>query len=167
MAMEIRVAAKAFRLICRVSLLLAATAVAAQEGHPAKGTWVGYWGPTLTAHSRIVLVIDHDGKTMSGVYQPGPNAVPLKVARLDITPGKPAVGVARGNSGQAPQIPAILPIFTVHFEIDTKDTRGNPVAIVAEGTMHNVALPNRSITGTWTQTSGGNAVKSEFKIARQ
>ncbi len=70
---------------------------AAQEGHPAKGTWVGYWGPTLTVQSRIVLVIDHDGKTMSGVYQPGPNAVPLKVARLDITPGKPAVGVGRGN----------------------------------------------------------------------
>jgi len=161
MAMEIRVAAKAFRLICRVSLLLAATAVAAQEGHPAKGTWVGYWGPTLTAHSRIVLVIDHDGKTMSGVYQPGPNAVPLKVARLDITPGKPATG-GRGNT-----TPPVLPIFKVHFEIDTKDARGNPVPIVAEGIMNNVALPNRSITGTWTQTSGGNTVKSEFRIARQ
>jgi hypothetical protein len=33
--------------------------------------------------------------------------------------------------------------------------------------MNNVALPNRSITGTWTQTSGGNTVTSEFKIARQ
>ena len=104
---------------------------------------------------------------MSGVYQPGPNAVPLKVARLDITPGKAAVGVARGNSGQAPQIPAVLPIFKVHFEIDAKDARGKPVAIVAEGTMNNVALPNRSITGTWTQTSGGNTSKSEFTIARQ
>ena len=33
-----------------------------------------------------------------------------------------------------------------------------PVAIVAEGTMHAVALPNRWVTGTWTQTSGGNSV---------
>jgi hypothetical protein len=147
--------------------LLVATAALAQEGHPAKGTWVGYWGPTLTVQSRIVLVIDHDGKTMSGVYQPGPNAVPLKVARLDITPGTPAVGVGRGNNGQAPRIPAVLPIFKVHLEMDAKDARGNPVAIVADGTMNNVALPNRSITGTWTQTSGGNTVTSEFKIARQ
>ena len=99
--------ARAFRLICLSALLLAAPSVWAQEGHPAKGTWVGYWGPTLTAQSRVVLVIDHDGKTMSGVYQPGPNAAPLKVARLDITPGTPAVGVARGNSGQAPQVPAV------------------------------------------------------------
>jgi len=144
-----------------MSLLLAWTSVLAQEGHPVKGTWLGHWGPTLTVQSRIVLVIDHDGKTMSGVYQPGPNAVPLKVARLDITPGKPATG-GRGN-----QTPAILPIFKVHFEIDAKDARGNPVAIVAEGIMHNVALPNRSITGTWTQTSGGNTSKSEFTIARQ
>jgi hypothetical protein len=115
----------------------------------------------LTVQSRIVLVIDHDGKTMSGVYQPGPNAVPLKVARLDITPGKPGSG-GRGNA-----TPAILPIFKVYFEIDARDARGNPVTIVAEGTMQNVALPNRSITGTWTQTSGGNTSKSEFKIARQ
>jgi hypothetical protein len=164
--------ARAFRLMRLMPLLLAATlltatAALAQEGHPAKGTWVGYWGPTLTVQSRIVLVIDHDGKTMSGVFQPGPNAVPLKVARLDITPGKPAVGVAQGNSGQAPQVAAILPIFGVHLEIDAKDAKGNPVTIVADGTMNNTALPNRTITGTWTQTSGGNTVKSEFKVARQ
>jgi hypothetical protein len=150
-----------------MSVLCVASVAIAQEGQPVKGTWVGYWGPALTVQSRIVLVIDHDGKAMSGVYQPGPKAVPLKVARLDITPGKPAVGVARGNSGAAPQVPAVLPIFKVHFEIDAKDAQGNPVSIVADGTMNNVALPNRSITGTWTQTSGGNSVKSDFKIVRQ
>ena len=159
--------AKAFRPIVLLSLLLTATLALAQEGHPAKGTWVGHWGPTLSPQSRIVLVMDHDGQTLSGVYQPGPNAAPLKVVRLDITPGRPAVGVARGNSGAAPQIPAVLPIFKVHLEIDAKDARGNPVAIVADGIMRNTALPNRSITGTWTQTSGGNTVKSDFTIARQ
>ena len=159
--------ARAFRLIALVSMLLAATSAPAQEGHPAKGTWVGHWGPTLTPQSRIVLVIDHDGKTLSGVYQPGPGEVAMRVVRLDITPGTPAVGVARGNSGAAPRIPAVLPIFNMHFEIDAKDARGNPVTIVADGTMLNTALPNRSITGTWSQTSGGNTVKSEFTIARQ
>lgn len=158
---------RAFRSIVLLSLLLTATLAQAQEGHPLKGTWVGRFGPTLTPQSRIVLVIDHDGKALSGVYQPGPNAVPMKAVRLDITPGKPAQGVARGNTGAAPLVPAVLPIFNVHFEIDAKDAKGNPVAIVMDGLMRNTALPNRSITGTMTQTSGGNTVKSDFTIARQ
>jgi hypothetical protein len=149
------------RMIFLLSFLVCAAAAYAQEGQPAKGTWVGHWGPTLTPQTRIVVVMDHDGKTMSGVLNPGPNAVPLKVARLDITLGKPATG-GRGNT-----TPAILPIFKVYFEADSKDAKGTPVAIVAEGTMHNVGLPNRWIEGTWTQTSGGNAVKSPFKITRQ
>ena len=150
--------ARAVRSICLLSFLLFAASAPAQEGHPAKGTWVGYWGPTTTVQSRIVVVIDHDGKTMSGVLNPGPNAAALKVARLDITPGKPSPGKG---------VPPVLPIFEVYFEVDGKDAKGNPVAIVAEGTMHAVALPNRWIEGTWTQTSGGKTVTSEFKIARQ
>ena len=150
--------ARAIRLICFISFLLCAASTPAQEGHPAKGTWVGHWGPTLSVQSRIVVVIDHDGKTMSGVLNPGPNAVPLTVARLDITPGKPSPGKG---------VPPILPVFKIHFEADANDAKGAPVAIVAEGTMHSVALPNRWVTGTWTQTSGGNSVTSEFKITRQ
>ena len=150
--------ARAIRLVCFMSLLLCAASAPAQEGHPAKGTWVGHWGPTLTVQSRIVVVMDHDGKTVSGVFNPGRNAVPLKTARLDITPGTPSPGKG---------IPPILPIFKVYFEVDAKDAKGNPVAIVAEGTMHAVALYNRWIEGTWTQTSGGKTIKSEFKIARQ
>jgi hypothetical protein len=150
--------ARAFRLICLSSFLLVASVAPAQEGHPAKGTWVGHWGPTLTVQSRIVVVMDHDGKTLSGVLNPGPNAVPLKVARLDITPGKPSPGKG---------VPPVLPIFKVYFEVDARDAGANPVAIVAEGTMHAVALYNRWIEGTWTQTSGGKTVKSEFKITRQ
>lgn len=150
--------ARALRLICFMSVLSFAASAPAQEGQPAKGTWLGYWGPTATAQSRIVVVMDHDGKTMSGVLNPGPNAVPLKVARLDITPGQPSP-----KRGVAP----ILPVFKIYFEADAKDAKGNPVAIVAEGTMHGVALHNRWIAGTWTQTSGGHTVKSDFKIARQ
>ncbi len=150
--------ARASRLICGLFVLLCAASAPAQEGHPAKGTWLGHWGPTLTVQSRIVVVIDHDGTTMSGVLNPGPNAVPLKVARLDITPGTPSPGKG---------VPPVLPIFKVYFEADAKDATGAPVAIVAEGTMHAVALHNRWIEGTWTQASGGKTVKSEFKIARQ
>ena len=115
--------ARAIRLICFTFLLLCAASAPAQEGHPAKGTWLGYWGPTTTVQSRIVVVFDHDGTTLTGVLNPGPNAVPLKVARLDITPGKPSPGKG---------VPPVLPIFGVYFEADAKDAKGNPVAIVAD-----------------------------------
>jgi hypothetical protein len=150
--------AKTPRLACLLCCLLLAVPALAQEGHPAKGTWLGYWGPTTSAQNRIVLVIDHDGTTLSGVLNPGPNAVPLKAARLDITPGKPSPGKG---------VPPVLPVFKVYFEADARDAKGNPVAIVAEGTMHAVALYNRWIEGTWTQTTGGKTMKSEFRIARQ
>jgi hypothetical protein len=150
--------ASPLRLICLTCFLLCAASAPAQEGHPLRGVWVGYWGPTATVQSRIVVLMDHDGKTVSGVFNPGPNAVPLKVARLDITPGTPAPNR---------DVAAILPIFKVHFEVDAKDAKGNPVSIVADGTLQNTALPNRWIEGTWMQTSGGKAVKSEFKITRQ
>ena len=104
-----------------------------------------------------MVVMDHDGKTVSGVFNLGPNAVPLKVARLDITPGTPAP--KRG-------VPAICRSSRSTLKSMPRMPR-NPVAIVAEGTMRNTALPNRWIEGTWTQTSGGKAVKSEFKITRQ
>src|SRR5919112_1199731 len=97
--------ASSLRLICVLSFLLCAAPAPAQEGHPARGTWLGHRGPTLTAQSRIVVLMDHDGKTMTGVFNPGANAVPLKVARLDITPGTPSP--KRG-------VPAILPIFKVY-----------------------------------------------------
>jgi hypothetical protein len=144
--------------MCLLSFLLCAASAPAQEGHPATGVWVGNWGPTSTAQSRIVVLLNHDGKTVSGVLNPGPNAVPLKVARLDITPGTPSP-----KEG----VPPVLPIFKFYFEVDTKDAEGNPVAIVADGTMQNVGLPNRWIEGTWTQKSGGNATKSQFKMTRQ
>ena len=106
-----------------------------------------------------MVVIDHDGKTMSGVSQPRPE----RGSAEGRTAGHHAWDAIAGEGRPDP----VLPIFKVYFEVDAKDAKGNPVAIVAEGTMHNVALPNRWITGTWTQTSGGKTVKSEFKIARQ
>lgn len=129
----------------------------AQEGHPAKGTWVGYWGPTAS-QNRVVIVMDYDGKNLSGTVQPGRNAIPIKSARMNITPGPPPA---------KPGDPPGEPTFQIHIEADSKDAKGTPISIVADGTMHDVGLPNRSIVGTWTQTSGGKSVKSDFRISRQ
>jgi len=148
---------RSFRVLGLLSCALITTAALAQEGHPAKGTWAGFWGPAETPN-RVVLVMDYDGKTISGSVNPGPNAIPIKVARLDITPGPPPA--KRGD-------PVGEPTFKLHIEADSKDTKGNLVSIVADGTMHDVGLPNRLLEGTWTQTSGGKTVKGDFKIRRQ
>ena len=68
------------RVFCRLScvwIVLIAAPLLAQEGHPAKGTWVGYWGPTAT-QNRVMIVIDWDGKNLSGVVNSGRNAVPIR-----------------------------------------------------------------------------------------
>src|SRR6476620_6075157 len=135
------------RLLCFLLL-----SFVAQEGHPAKGTWVGYWGPTAT-ENRLVIVIDYDGKNLSGTVNPGANAVPIKLARLDITPGKPS---------SKPGEPVGEPTFKIHIEADSKDAKGNSISIVADGTMKDVGLPGRSIVGTWTQTLGGKTEKGDF-----
>ena len=149
--------AKALPFTFLFSCVLMAASALAQEGHPAKGVWVGYFGASSTTQNRIVLVMDHDGKNLTGVLNPGPKAVPLKVARMDITPGTPA---GRGTA-------AVMPVFKIHIEGDAKDARGNTVTIVADGTMANVPLPSRVMTGAWSQTTNGNTVRNNFIVTRQ
>jgi hypothetical protein len=145
------------RIYCLLSCALLAAPALAQEGHPAKGTWVGYWGPNGT-ENRLVIVMDYDGKNISGAVNPGSNAVPIKLARLDITPGTPPA-----KPGDIPGEPA----FKLHIEAETKDAKGNSTTIVADGTLRDVALPGRVMVGSWTQTSNGKTVKGDFRISRQ
>ena len=149
--------ARLLHICCLLFYVLLAAPALAQEGHPAKGTWVGYWGPTAT-ENRIMIVMDYDGKNLSGAVNPGANAVPIKLARLDITPGTPPA-----KRGDIPGEPA----FKLHIEADTKDAKGNSITIIADGTIRDVALPGRAMVGTWTQTSGGKTVKGDFRISRQ
>ena len=149
--------ARLLHICCLLSCVLLAAPALAQEGHPAKGTWVGYWGPTAT-ENRLVIVMDYDGKNLSGAVNPGANAVPIKLARLDITPGTPPA-----KPGDIPGEPT----FKLHIEADTKDAKGNSITIVADGTLRDVALPGRAMVGAWTQTSGGKTVKGDFRINRQ
>jgi hypothetical protein len=150
--------ARPLHLFCLLSSVLLVAPALAQEGHPAKGTWVGFWGPTDTQQNRLVIVMDYDGRNITGTVNPGPNAIPITAARLDITPGKPA---------PKPGDPVGEPTFKVHIEADSKGTKGNPITIVADGTMQDVGLPIRTLAGAWTQTSGGKTVKGEFRIRRQ
>jgi hypothetical protein len=60
------------------------TAALAQVGHPAKGSWSGYWGTSDTAKRRMLLVLDWRDRQITGVINPGPNQVPIDKADLNV-----------------------------------------------------------------------------------
>jgi hypothetical protein len=124
-----------FALIC----LLTACALA-QEGHPLVGSWHGTWGPGPNAKDRsdVTVIMFWDGKTITGMLNPGPDAGKLQNASLD-------------PNG-----------WLVHFEGDVKDRSGAKVHVVADGKIENVTNLHRFIAGTWTQ----GATKGDFKITR-
>ena len=142
---------------------------AAQEGHPLKGTWYGDFGSAPTGPRRdLTVVMDWDGKTITGTVNPGKNAVPLKTATLDVKPGTPAIpappppappaGAAapeagrggRGGGGGGGGTPAGMPTFLVKFEVDAKNKAGGIDRFVFEGAIESPVAGNRVIRGTWT-----------------
>lgn len=73
--------------IAALTVLLAALAVgtaAAQAGHPVKGSWSGYWGPSEAQKHRILMVLDWKNNEIVGTFNPGPSGVPIEKATLDV-----------------------------------------------------------------------------------
>jgi hypothetical protein len=91
------------------STLLAACLVAlpavAQVGHPAKGSWSGYWGPDKDDQHRMLLVIDWRNNQLSGTINPGRNAAKIENATLDVSDWtltlEAEMPVARGSDQKA------------------------------------------------------------------
>jgi hypothetical protein len=100
-----------------------AVATWAQEGHPLTGSWHGEWHPAAGQKIPILIYMKWNSKTIEGMINPGPKAVPLKVVDLDASN------------------------WTVHIEADTKDQKH----IVIDGKLENIGSYNRTITGTWTE----------------
>jgi hypothetical protein len=112
--------------------------VFAQEGHPLTGTWSGDWGPTPTQRTHLTLVLNWDGKNVTGTMNPGPDAVPLGNVFLDVTN------------------------WTVRIEVDGKDQSGKPVKISADGRIEDLASAHRKLRGTWMQ----GTTKGDFRLTR-
>ncbi len=110
----------------------------AQEGHPLKGSWIGTWGPSKVHSNDLLIIMNWDGKTISGTINPGTDDIPLKNATLN-------------PEG-----------WVVHFEADGKDKAG-PLNYVFDGKIEGLAFHNRSVTGTWKS----NRENGPFKIQRQ
>jgi len=113
--------------------------VLAQEGHPLKGSWIGNWGPSKAHSNDIILVLNWDGKEISGTINPGTDDMVVKNASLN-------------PEG-----------WLVHLEADGKDATGKAVHYVIDGKIDNLAFRNRTVTGTWK----GGSESGPFKIQRQ
>jgi hypothetical protein len=130
------------RLLAVVAAALAFGVLAssgAQEGHPLKGSWLGEWKGNTVHGDDILLILDWDGKAITGMINPGTDNIPLKAASLE-------------PNG-----------WVIRLEADGKDKDGSAVSYVIEGKLENLELPNRSINGTWSSNKGRGA----FTASRQ
>ena len=130
------------RLITTAVAMLALGVLAssgAQEGHPLKGSWLGEWQGNSVHGDDILLILDWDGKAITGMINPGTDNMPLTRASLE-------------PNGWA-----------VRLEAEGKDKDGSAVRYVIEGKLENLELPNRSLNGTWSSNKGRGA----FTASRQ
>lgn len=124
-------------------LLIAASVLAfqasAQEGHPIKGSWIGVWESNETHGDDVLVVMDWDGKKITGIINPGTDNIDITKATLDPDGWK------------------------VHIEATGADRDGKEIDYVIDGTIMDLELPNRYITGTWRSNAG----RGDFEIRRQ
>lgn len=119
-------------------LSLLCVSLLAQEGHPLKGTWHGSWGPDEKNRTSVTLVMDWDGKNVTGIMNPGLRSAPLEKTTFDPS------------------------TWSFHFESNYKDRSGAVSHVVIDAKIQDVTNPRRSLVGTWTQ----GAQKGDFKVVR-
>jgi hypothetical protein len=107
-----------FYLACLL-ICLAVMPALAQSADPLSGTWTGDWGPTATHRNPVTVELKWDGKALTGVVNPGPQAVALLKASFD-----PKTGA-------------------VNFEADA-DNHGAKVHFVIQGKVE-----KGTMTGSW------------------
>lgn len=111
----------------------------AQEGHPLKGSWIGEWQGNEVHDEFVVVVLDWDGREITGTINPGTDNIQITSAELN------------------PED------WTVRIVADTEDASGRAVDYVITGTIEDLELPNRYIKGTWQNGNG----RGDFEIRRQ
>jgi hypothetical protein len=110
----------------------------AQEGHPLTGTWHGTWGPSASDRHDVTIVLDYDGKAITGMMNPGPDAIHFEKVTLEPSS------------------------WTVRFEATPKGSGKAAAPILIEAKIEDITNRRRSLVGTWTQ--GG--ARNEFKASR-
>ena len=131
---------RVIRIVAIVFALALPAVLHAQFGHPLKGQWSGEWGPKNNPN-RLLLNLDWDGKEITGVINPGPNAATVKSVTFDYT--DPTAWV-------------------VKITAEGKDASGKPVPITVNGKLENLGAYTKLFHGTWIQGSQ----KGDFVVTR-
>ena len=131
---------RSFKGLALAALALSlAVPIVAQEGHPLKGSWIGVWEANKDAGDDVIVVLNWDGKAISGIINPGTDNMKIANATLDPNGWK------------------------VHLEADGKNKAGGALHYVIDGTIKDLELPTRQVIGTWSSQGG----KGKFEIRRQ
>jgi hypothetical protein len=122
-----------------VLVLLAGPAVpgGAQEGHPLTGTWAGDWAAASGTRTHITLVMSWDGQAVTGLINPGPDAIPLTGVTVDWS------------------------TWTLHLEAERPGDAGPRVT--AEGRLEDIGSAHRRIVGIWQQ----DGVTGSLRLTRE
>lgn len=117
------------RGVLAIGLLFAAAVAGAQEGFPLDGTWRGEREGDGKAPVTIVIVMQWDGKNVTGIINPGPKAIQIGEAKL----------VPEGW----------------RVTLNARDAAGKPISF--DGAIGELGAYNRTISGTWTE--GGHTYR--------
>jgi hypothetical protein len=118
---------KTARATSVLAIILLSVAAMAQTGHPAKGSWLGYWGPDASDQRRIRLLLDWDNRTVTGTINPGRNGVAIDAAAIDYDN------------------------WALTIEADMPTSDGDTARFVATGVLDNLgSWTNRRYAGTYT-----------------
>ena len=127
------------RVLAVAALLAVPATISAQFGHPLKGQWSGGYGKNQ--ENRLLLNLDWDGKELTGVINPGPNAVTVKKADIDYS--DPTA-------------------WKVKIQAEGKDASGKVVPVTIDGTLENIGAYYRHFHGTYTI----GTQKSDFAVTK-
>ncbi len=107
--------------------LFAAMPAASQVGHPAKGSWLGYWGVNDASRNRMLLVLDWEDRQIVGTINPGRNGAAIEQATIDYDD------------------------WTMTIEAQLPVDGGEPADFIATGKIENLgSWVNRRYSGTYT-----------------
>jgi hypothetical protein len=113
-------------LVLGLLLAVAALPASPQVGHPAKGSWLGYWGPSDAERRRILVALDWQNGQVVGTLNPGPNAVELDRVEIDYD------------------------TWTMTIEADIPLPNGRTARYVGTGKLENLgSWVNRKYSGTY------------------
>ena len=76
-------------------LILMTSGAFAQEGHPLKGSWIGEWSGNEVQGDFVLLVLNWDGKNVTGVINPGTDD--LVIDKVDLNPADWSVTIRSGD----------------------------------------------------------------------